>query len=169
LEREDANPNFIGWVDAVDAERYVSFCLRLEEFGVVDWPFNFWNVEAKYRMKGKLEGMTTVDPKVYVIPCLSEDGAARKRQCIGDVSVIFDSLDPLMGSNIEVLEFVDLPFDDEPPLEHHDSSRGSATASEEQPLKSTIISKEVMQWYVKGEERLRHELKQLCLEDHLWF
>ena len=26
-----------------------------------------------------------------------------------------------------------------------------------------------MQWYVKEEERLRYELKQLCLEDHLWF
>jgi hypothetical protein len=77
LEREDADSNFIGRVDAVDAERYVFLRLWLEEFGVVDWPFNSWDVEAKCRMKGKLEGMTTVDPKIYVILCLSEDGAPR--------------------------------------------------------------------------------------------
>jgi hypothetical protein len=136
---------------------------------MVDWPFNFWDVEAKCRMKGKLEGMITVDPEVYVIPCLSEDGAPRKSQRIGDVSIVFYLLDPIVGSDIEVLEFANLPSDGEPPPERHDSSRGSATASEEQPLKSTLISKEVMQWYVKGEERLKHELKQLCLEDHLWF
>jgi hypothetical protein len=120
-------------------------------------------------MKDKLGGTTTMDPEVFIIPCLSEDGAPRKCQCVGDVSVVFDSLDPVAGFDIEVLEFDDLPSNGEPLPECYDSSRGSATASEEQPLKSILISKEVMQWYVKGEERLRHELKQLCLEDHSWF
>jgi hypothetical protein len=157
------------YIDAANAERYVSLCLRLEEFGVVDWSFNFWDVEAKCRMKGKLEGMTTVDPEVYVIPCLPEDGAPRKRQRVGDFFVVFDSLAPVAGSDIEVLEFANLPSDGELLLERHDSSRGRATAFKEQPLKSILISKEVMQWYVKGEERLRYELKQHCLEDHSWF
>jgi hypothetical protein len=26
-----------------------------------------------------------------------------------------------------------------------------------------------MQWYIKGKDKIRHELKQLCLEDHSWF
>jgi hypothetical protein len=112
---------------------------------VVDWPFNFWDVEAKCRMKDKLGGTTTMDPEVFIIPCLSEDGAPRKCQCVGDVSVVFDSLDPVAGFDIEVLEFDDLPSNGEPLPECYDSSRGSATASEEQPLKSILISKEVMQ------------------------
>ena len=104
LEREDANPNFIGQVDAVDTKQYVSLRLWLEEFSVVDWPFNFWDVEDKYRMKGKLEGMTTVDPKVYVILCLFEDGAPYKSQHEGDVSIVFNLLDLVVGSNIKVSE-----------------------------------------------------------------
>jgi hypothetical protein len=48
LECEDTNPDFIRRVDVADAERYASLCFRLKEFGVVDWPFNFWEVEAKY-------------------------------------------------------------------------------------------------------------------------
>ena len=145
LECNNANPDFIRQVDAANVKRCVFLRIRLEEFGMVDWPFNFWDVEAKCKMKDKLEGTTTVDPEVYIIPCLFEDGAPRKCQCIGDVSVVFDLLDPVAGFDIEVPEFVDLPSNGEPLLERHDSSRRNAIDSEEQSLKSTLIFKEVMQ------------------------
>jgi hypothetical protein len=51
----------------------------------------------------------------------------------------------------------------------HASSRQSATVVEEQSLKATLISREVMQWYSRGEKKLQHELKQICLDDHSWF
>jgi hypothetical protein len=82
LKRKDMEADFIGWIDVVDA----SLHLQLEEFGVVDWPFNFWNAKVKCTMKDKLEGMTSVDSKVYIIPYLSEDGGPYKHQHLADVS-----------------------------------------------------------------------------------
>jgi hypothetical protein len=130
LECKDAEANFIGPIDTVEAKRYGSLYLWLEEFGVI--LINFWNIEAKCRMKGKLEGMTLADPKVYVIPSLTEDGGPYKHQCLTNIFVVIDSLDPIQSFDLEMLGFADLPSDDEPLVEWYDSSRGSAIAFEKQ-------------------------------------
>jgi hypothetical protein len=105
-------------------------------------------------MKGKLEDMTTVDSKVYVIPCLSKESGPRKNQRLNDVFVVFDSLDPNPSHVVEMPMSHDVPSDDGPPAMCYNSSRGSATVVQEQALKSTLISTEVMQWYMQGEESL---------------
>jgi hypothetical protein len=46
LECKDAEVDFIGRIDAVDSKQYNFLRLQLEEFGVINWPFNFWDVEA---------------------------------------------------------------------------------------------------------------------------
>ena len=62
LDCEDVDVEFVGWIDAVAGETYVALHLRLYKFGVLDWLFSFWDVESKCRIRGKLEGMTTIDP-----------------------------------------------------------------------------------------------------------
>ena len=35
-------------------------------------------------------------------------------------------------------------------------------------MKSTLVPNDVLQWYMKAEERLCKDLKQMSMEDHDW-
>jgi hypothetical protein len=39
----------------------------LEEIGIVDWPFQFWNSKINSRINKKLERLNKVLPNMYVI------------------------------------------------------------------------------------------------------
>jgi hypothetical protein len=67
-------------------------------------------------MKEKLEGMTIVDPEVFVIPSALEDNTPHKRHCVPNVSVVFDSVHPVCNVDVEALFSLDLESDDLPPV-----------------------------------------------------
>jgi hypothetical protein len=46
---------------------------------VVEWPFDFWDAEGRFRIKARLEGMITVDLIMHVIQRPFEDGGPFKR------------------------------------------------------------------------------------------
>jgi hypothetical protein len=105
---------------------------------------------------------------VYVVRISTDRPDLSKRRRVEDWSYVFDSLEN---------EPLDLEFEDCPQVGSNityplASSRISSTADvnelPECPLKSTLISKEAMDRYSKGEEKLRKELKQISLEDHEW-
>jgi hypothetical protein len=73
LAAEDAVPVLTCKVEVPNSEQYNAFRVRLEEFGV-----DFWDAEARFRTKNKLEGMMTVDPSIYIIPSLPASNGSRK-------------------------------------------------------------------------------------------
>jgi hypothetical protein len=116
LAVENAAPVFICKVNMPDTERYNALRVRLEEFGVVEWPLNFWDAEAMCRTKNKLEGMMIVDPVVYLIPTGGAVEVPRKCRCLESESVSSDVVEileqpvsnPILGSN----DLPDLIVDD---------------------------------------------------------
>jgi hypothetical protein len=67
LDCEDAALEVIEKVDNLTRDRYVVLQVRLKEFDVVEFAFDSWDVESKFCIKMKLEGMISVDPMVHVI------------------------------------------------------------------------------------------------------
>jgi hypothetical protein len=79
LASENATPVFTCKVDVLGTEQYDARKVRLEELGVVEWPFDFWDVEAIFQTKNQLDGMIIIDLVVYLIPSLFAVVGSRKR------------------------------------------------------------------------------------------
>jgi hypothetical protein len=165
LDCEDVDAEFVGRIDAAAEKTYVALRLRLHEFGVLDWSVSFWDVEGKCRIRGKLEGMTTIDPQVFVIPSTDIDNGPCKRHCGPHVSTKIDSVSPLSEPSVDVPEFPDFPSPDDV---HVMGNRETIDTTGELLLQSTLINNDVRQAYLKAEEKLRDHLRAICLADHEW-
>ena len=82
LATKDATLVFTCKADVSNNERYDALRVHLEEFGMVNWAFDFWDAEAKFQTKSKLEGVMIVDPIVYLIPSYLPTNKPRKRRCL---------------------------------------------------------------------------------------
>jgi hypothetical protein len=165
LDCGDVDAEFVERINTVNGETYASLRLRLHEFGVVEWSFNFWDVEGNCQIRGKLEGMTTIDPHVYLIPSPEIESGPRKCHCGLHVSAKVDSASPHSDPTVDVLPVVNFPFDDDTTVGSSLEMRDTGT---EPLLKSTFITNEVRQSYLKVEQKLRDALKAICLGDHEW-
>ena len=86
LESESSAPELFDKVSADVKETLASFRLLLETEEVLDWEFNFWDVEDKRRMKKKVERLNDVSANVYVIPTISTDSDSFKQRRVEDGS-----------------------------------------------------------------------------------
>ena len=105
--------------------------------------------------------------KVYVIQDLAVGERLVKRGCVRDAHVIFDSID------IGVPKFLDCdPIEilDEDDLQQNlvSTSRVNDTQITPSLLSSEMISKDVLEWYIKAKNNLKKDLAQITLEDHIW-
>jgi hypothetical protein len=170
LATEDATPVFTCKADVPDNERYDALRVRLEELGVVNWVFDFWDVEAKFQTKNKLEGVMTVDPIVYLIPSDLPTNRPRKRRCL-EVEFISSDIPEIVEHVVcegeEVQNVLDMITDELHPTKPPASSRVSA--SEEPRRQFLLIPAPILARFVEGETMLKKELARLSLEDHTWY
>jgi hypothetical protein len=67
ISTPSVDPEFIGSCEYELGDTYVKFQVLLEEIGIVDWPFQFWNSKINSRINKKLERLNKVLPNMYVI------------------------------------------------------------------------------------------------------
>ncbi len=81
LEDEDADPEYFGKVKVGDGQSYASLRERLEAANVLDWPFEFWDVEDNCRIRWNFKALNDILEEVHVIPvgCGNPLPAKRRR------------------------------------------------------------------------------------------
>jgi hypothetical protein len=68
LEDEEASPDYIGLVKSLEDECFRDLRVHLEGVGIVEWPFDFWDIEEHSRIKRRAKGVSPIEHSVYVIP-----------------------------------------------------------------------------------------------------
>lgn len=80
LEEEGADPEYFGKVDVGSALTYEALRIILEGNDLLEWPFEFWDVEDKGRVRKKLERVNVFGAEVHVIRAGQEDTESQKRR-----------------------------------------------------------------------------------------
>ena len=82
LDAESSNPVLISPLVCRENGSCRDLRSKLESRGCVEWPFEFWDIEEKCRIKQTFEGMNTVGERVYVIPAepVGDEGLAKRRR-----------------------------------------------------------------------------------------
>ena len=75
----------------------------LEATGILDWSFQFWKYDQKYRIKNKMEKMNLIGNNVYVIQYSDVDSELGKRTF---EEAFGDTLDVDLGFMVGVEELV---------------------------------------------------------------
>ena len=169
LENEGDDPEFIGPIDMEEGQSFALLRVKLEEVGVIEWPFQFWDASESCRIRPRLERLNTVQPTMYVIPVTIESNDRQKRMRIADASFVNDSEQIFVAEG--ALSEGPSPVMVDPVSTNPETSRVSGSDEvHDSPalLSSTLIPREVMDWYLRAEEKLRKELNQIALEDHSW-
>jgi hypothetical protein len=157
LAAKDAVPVLTCKGDVLDSKRYNAFRVQLEEFGVVDWSFDFW------------------DPSIYIIPSLPASDGSRKchRLEVDSVSsnVVYCDVPEdveYVASELEGVETLpNLIVNDMQPVKPAALSR--INTGDEPRLRSLLILAPFLARFVEGEKKLKKELAGLSLEDHAWY
>ena len=79
-------------MNGIPNESLSSLRMRLEEVGVVDFPFEFWDHDDKVRIRWKMEKVNTAQIDVYVIAYEESNNYVPKHPHL-EPSVAFDSVD----------------------------------------------------------------------------
>lgn len=172
LSGEGAAPELFGPLHVGDVESFAQLRGTLEAEQVLEFSFDFWDVEDCCRINARLERLNKIQGDVYVIQSAAENGGNVKRRKLGDGSYVVDSED--VGQTVQIEEEATPVFeyinDDgvSEAIDRNASSRVSGLSEEDADLKATLIPTEVMDYYRKQEEKLRVTMKRMCLEDHQW-
>ena len=166
-------PELFDKVKQEGAQTLASLRLRLETEEVLDWDFEFWDVDDKRRIRKKVERLNDVSGDVYVICTTSPESDVAKRRCLQNGSHVQG--EPLLtttdrdfvacneAGGLETLKLVG-------------SSRGSGMSAATTvnnddsgvALRSRLIPPEAMDLYHVHVEKLRRDLKDCDLDDHKW-
>ena len=93
IEIEGDAPKYVGPVNVKLDWTYANLRDYLQDNYVLDWPFQFWDIEESSRIRVKLERLNTIPLKVYVIQDLAGEERLVKRRRVGDAPVVFDTID----------------------------------------------------------------------------
>ena len=144
--------------------------VHLEIDEVLEWLFEFWDTEDQCHIWKKVELLNVVRGNVYVIQLENSECSSEKRHHVehgfrGDEDVeppIYEEECPILTNRAVNAEVNPIG-----------SSRISGVTSElddsvgdGDPLKSTLVLKEIIQQYMVGVEKLRWNLKDSDLDDH---
>lgn len=173
LTGECAAPEVFDKVKALGEETLASLRVRLESEEVLDWPFNFWYVEDGRRIRRRVERLNEVAEDVYVTPTVEHEGRSGKRCRVEDGSHVGseEAPGPSPGLGFVVSsESVDPESCD--PIGSSRVSGVSADCDEIEeggdPLKSTLVPKEIMDMYLAQVDKLKRDLRDSNLDDHKW-
>lgn len=175
LKQEGDLPKLLSPIDTEEDASLETLRARLEQLNIFKrlGPFQFWDAKEGCRIDVDFEALNSIRDCVHLI--LAEDdevGLCCKRPRVGDVVLGGESIgtaDEIPNAHVEE---VDLKSRE--PVETGPASSSGVGAPEEHSvtegpaMKSTLVPNDVLQWYMKAEERLRKDLKQVSMEDHDW-
>ena len=101
LDAEDVKPKYIGPVKGLEEDCFWNLRVRLEAASIVEWPFDFWNIEEHSRIKKRAETVSLIALSVYVIPKLDSDTLISKR-CPTDPGTEEDNMPDCAVHDLEV-------------------------------------------------------------------
>ena len=84
-----------------------------------------------------------------------------------DAPIIFDSIDIGVPKFLDC-DSIEIPDEDDLQQNLISTSRVNDTQITPSLLSSKMISKDVLEWYRKAEDKLKKDLAQITLEDHIW-
>ena len=146
---------------------YAQFRRFLEDDNIMEWPFEFWDFEEKYRMNPKLESFNPISGVVTIILADTDLYKSRKRVWFKVGGSTVDSDGPEPSTEYRDEEEVHILQDSVLPLgESRESSSSKESAKDD--FASTLVLKEVMDKYIGDSEKLHKELKCISLNDHTW-
>ena len=171
LEDEFADPEYLGKVDVSGATTLEALRFTFESNDILEWAFDFWDVEDKRRIRKKLERLNGFTKLVHVIWLEEGKSDSTKRQRLADGSFTVTTVDAIPV--VEEPEFIEVEVEKEDPtVLGVDSSRVSGDIEfarvNNNPLKSLLLSNEVMDRYLERAKKLRAELKRVAMDDHSW-
>ena len=168
-------PKLLSPMDAEENTTLLALRRRLEELNVFRWlgRFQFWDVEECCRIDGDFEDLNSIRDCIHLIPADSDlEVNCSKRPRLGSIGEstgtrndVGDSM-RLEPTGVE-LEPTEIRLTDPvPTTEGGASEEHSCTGGE--LLKSTLLPRDVLQWYLNAEEKLRGDLKVQAMDDHVW-
>ena len=171
LEDEFADPEYFGKVDVRGATTLEALRLTFESNDILEWAFDFWDVEDKRRIRKKLERLNGFTKLVHVIRLEEGKSDSTKRQRLANGSFTVTTMDAILV--VEELESIEVEVEEEDPT---GPAVGSSRVSGDiefaevnnNPLKSLLLSNEVMDRYLERAKKLKAELKRVAMDDHDW-
>lgn len=162
----------------IDAEANTSLLAlskQLEELNVFKrlGTFQFWDVEECCRIDGDFEALNSIRDCIHLIPAhLDSDVNRSKRPPIGNLGESMGTGNDV-GDNVQVEPATGEPESTGIRLSNPLSTTKVATSEElscthGEALKSTLLPRDVLQWYLNAEEKLRRDLKVEAMDDHVW-
>jgi hypothetical protein len=145
---DDRVLELFGPIIVYEDQSYVGLRCLLEEAEIVEWPFQFWDVEANCTIKTKLEKFKKIGLKVFVIPTAKDPSNGAKRQKVGTFgsSGHVTIKEPKLGYDL------DLSIEKIPPTSCTISVEGSFVIQLD--LKSITIPQEIMGKYLVVIEKI---------------
>jgi hypothetical protein len=166
LQSKASAPELEGLMGCYEGDTCADLHVPLEAAGILDWSFQIWDYDQKYRIKNKMERLNPIGNNVYVIRCSdvgSELGKHTFEEAFGD------TLDTDLGFTIGVEEpAVIEALSNSVPLPESSTVSGSDVEIPEFDLQSLLVPQEAIDKYKMCHFRLKKELKLISLEDHVW-
>ena len=171
LANSNASLELIGPCKCVEGDTYAKVRSLIGGIHIVDWSFQFFDVESRCKINCKFEGLNKVPSGVYVSQLTKSNLDFGKCMLVVDLNFECDSQRTLEYI-VDEAEIQDLtPLDDSdqplpPPLGSRVSDESIVHVGSN--LKSTLVSAEVMASYWLAEEKVRKDVKVITVEDHEW-
>ena len=142
LESNASELEYLGKLDVEGASTLEALRLYFESNDMLEWAFNFWDVEDRRRMKKKLEWLNGFWREVHVIRAADETNTdGNKWRCLLDGSFTLTTIEHAIPLE-EVVQFVEVKGKDPaaPPI---GSSRVSGSTNSDEvdnnPLQSMLL------------------------------
>ena len=105
-------PSFIGPFECLENDTFAKLRPLLQGNHIVDWPFQFSDVENKRGIKCKLKELNRVFSVIYVMPLVEPDLESKKHMRVIDLDFIFNSQQTLkcLAEEVKIQDLT--PFDD---------------------------------------------------------
>ena len=81
----NTSPTLIGPCERIEGNTYAKLIPLLDDIHIVDWPFQFFDVESTCKIKCKLEGLNKVSLNLYVMPLSKVNLESKKHMCVIDL------------------------------------------------------------------------------------
>ena len=76
---------------SIKGDTYAKLVPLLESIFVVNWPYQFFDIESRCIINYKLEGLNMVFSNVYIMPLVDPNLESRKNMCVVDLDFVSNS------------------------------------------------------------------------------
>ena len=170
LELEFSNAEYFGKVDVGGVTTLEALRFTLESNDILDWRFDFWDIEDKRRVRNELERLNGFSKQIHVI-CVGEGEInANKRRRVEHYSFLISTTEA--GDAVDDVQVLEVGGDDLIVALVGSSRMSGPTDSakvDNNPRDSQLLPTDAMDHYLEKVKKLRLELKWVALDDHDWW